>query len=197
MPANGMCDFSGVEVVTDCGANTCINAACVNVSANAGDLTITEIMTNPEAVADTAGEWFEVINNTARSINVDGLVLESMGDTAYTFAIGAPKLIAPNARYVFGINDDNLTNGGVTVNQQYVGIVLNAADSITLKSGATIIDTVTWDATFPTTPGKSMTFGNQRNPATDDNLLAASWCDAITALGTDFGTPGAANDTCP
>jgi hypothetical protein len=197
MPANGMCNFSGVEVVTDCGANTCINAACVNVSANAGDLTITEIMTNPEAVADTAGEWFEIINNTARSINVDGLVLESMGDTAYTFAIGAPKLIAPGARYVFGINNDNLTNGGVTVNQKYVGIVLDAADSITLKSGATVIDTVTWDGTFPMTPGKSMTFGNQYNPAVDDNALAASWCDGITALGTDFGTPGAANDTCP
>ena len=33
-----------------------------------GDLIITEIMNNPDAVFDNAGEWFEVYNNSANAV---------------------------------------------------------------------------------------------------------------------------------
>lgn len=195
--ADGSCDYSGVETVTDCGVETCIEAACVDTRPDSGELVIVEIMANPEAVDDAAGEWFEVINATTRPLNVDGLVLESTGDTPYAFALGTLELIQPGARYVFGINDDLLTNGGVAVDQVYSGISFDLDDVISLKRGTVVVDTVTLLGTFPATPGASASFGDQYDEVADDNTMAAFWCNATTALGTDFGTPGAANDLCP
>lgn len=191
---DGSCSYN--VATTDCAATgqTCTNGACVNVPPAAGDLTIVELMLDPESVADTAGEWIEVINSSARTLDLNGLILASTGDTDYTFALGAYTPLAPGDRVVLGINGDSGTNGGVTVNHTYSGVVLDAVDSVTLRAGAVVIDAVSWDATYPLVAGKSLSFGG--TPGVDSNDDPANWCSATSALGTDFGTPGAVNDTC-
>lgn len=196
-PADGMCDYA--PTTTDCSlTNTvCVLGACEDLSANAGDLMVVEIMSDPEAVDDTNGEWFEVINVSNRNVNIAGLTLESANDQPYTLSAAAPAVVAAGERVVFGLNADAGTNGGVGVDHTYAGLALDAVDSITLKVGSTEIDTVAWDANYPVEAGKAMGLGGQHDPVAQTNDDGALWCVATTALGTDFGTPGAANDTCP
>jgi len=169
--ATGMCDYSAVEMTTDCGTDTCINAQCVNTTPAAGELVIVEIMHDPEVVADTAGEWFEIINVTMRPLDLEGLEIASGGmDLGYTISTGQPLLLQPGDRFTMGINDDMMTNGEVPIDMAYTDIVLDASDSLTLTAASTQIDTVSWDdMTWPNTPGSSMTFGDQNDPAVDDN----------------------------
>lgn len=196
-PADGMCDYSAVEVVTPCNALTCVDAACLDVTPAAGELVIQEIMHTPLAVADAAGEWFEIKNVSARPLNLDGLILESGGEPAYTAQFGGLNLLEPGELFVLGINSDMATNNGVSVDAAYTDLVLDATDTLEIRVGATVIDTLSWDSatTWPAGNGASMNFGAQHAPA--DNGDAANWCDSTTALGTDFGTPGAANIDCP
>ncbi len=195
--ANGMCNYAAVETVTDCGADLCVNAACVNVTPAAGELVITEVMHNPEAVDDTLGEWFEITNSSNRDLNLDGLMITSANDVGYTVQLGQVTLLAAGESYVFGINGDMGTNGAVPVDSAYTDIVLDATDDLGIMAGAVMVDTVAWDdMTWPATAGAAMQFGSNYDLVTDDNATATFWCDATTALGTDFGTPGAANGTC-
>lgn len=197
--ADGTCDYSAVEMTTDCGTEMCIDAACVNTTPAAGELVIVEIMHNPEAVGDAMGEWFEIINVAARPLDLEGLAITSGGaDAGYTIATGQPLLLQPGERFTMGINDDMMTNGSVPIDLAYTDVVLDAVDSLTLTANATEIDTVSWDdMTWPMTAGASMSFGG--DPAVDDNSLDAGWCDATSMIAnsTDLGTPQAANDTCP
>ncbi|MFM7143631.1 MAG: ATP-binding protein, partial [Alphaproteobacteria bacterium] len=50
----------------------------------AGDLLVTEIMPNPNAVSDTYGEWFEITNMTGRDLDLVGLILTDDGGETYT-----------------------------------------------------------------------------------------------------------------
>ena len=46
-----------------------------NGAIGSGELLITEIMSNPSALSDTEGEWFEIYNNSDRVINLQNLIL--------------------------------------------------------------------------------------------------------------------------
>ena len=51
---------------------------------SAGQLVITEIMINPEAVSDTDGEWFEVFNPTELYLELQGLTISDGADEQFT-----------------------------------------------------------------------------------------------------------------
>ena len=51
---------------------------------SAGDLLITEIMHDPSQVADYRGEWFEIYNNSAGAVDLNGLVVQSNGESGFT-----------------------------------------------------------------------------------------------------------------
>ena len=48
-------------------------------TAEAGDVVINEILQNPAAVADTAGEWFEVYNAASHAIDLNGWTIADAG----------------------------------------------------------------------------------------------------------------------
>jgi 2',3'-cyclic-nucleotide 2'-phosphodiesterase (5'-nucleotidase family) len=171
-------------------------------AAEPGDVVINEIMQNPSAVFDSNGEWFEVYNPTTSDIDIDGWTI--MDDDFDSFVIdnGGSLIIPADGYLVLGNNADSSTNGGVSVDYEYLsefpdGIFLgNGSDELVLlDSSSTEIDRVAWDngATFPDPNGASMAL---IDPALDNNV-GANWCESQTAFGDgDFGTPGAAND-CP
>jgi Ca2+-binding RTX toxin-like protein len=165
--------------------------------ANFGDIIITEIMINPAAVADTAGEYFEVFNTTDAPIDLAGWMLSDQGTDAHT--ITGSLIIPPGGLLVLGRDGNPVTNGGVTVNYVYSNIsFVNTADSIILRdaSGA-LVDSVAYNtaAGWLNTNGQSLELINRAfNAAAND--AASNWVLASQAFGVgDFGTPGSFNNT--
>ena len=79
----------------------------------------------------------------------------------------------------------------------YTGMSLRSEDSLIVMSGRTMVDTVTWDRTFPVVSGASMTL-NPTKLTARDNDAAASWCTSRVRYGSggDLGTPRGANEAC-
>jgi len=181
-------DFVGARPITPGATNDC------PVSLNPGDLVINEIIQNPDAVFDSNGEWFEIYNNTADPIDLQGLVITDDGSDSHT--IGSSVIVASEGYAVLGNNADITTNGGVSVDYEYSGVFLgNSDDEVVIVDGGTEVDRVNYDngATFPDPTGASMALIGTFL----DNNQGVNWCESTTTYGAgDSGTPGAAND-CP
>ena len=161
-----------------------------------GDVVINEIMQNPNAVLDSAGEWFELYNATGADIDINGWTIADAGIDTHVINNGGPLLIPAGGFLVLGNNTDSGTNGGVTVDYNYGSswFLANGDDEIILSDDTlTEIDRVEYDGglNFPDPTGASMALAD---PSLDNNV-GANWCEASTPYGNgDLGTPGAAND---
>jgi hypothetical protein len=158
---------------------------------------IHEIMQNPNAVLDSDGEWFELLNAGAGPVDINGWTIADNDIDSQLIDNGGPLVIPVGGFVVLGINADSGTNGGVTVDYEYSEFFLsNGADELVLfDGGGAEIDRVEWDGgpSFPDPTGASMAL---RDAALDNNV-GSSWCESVTLFGDgDLGTPGAAND-CP
>ena len=164
-------------------------------NALAQDVVINEIMQNPSAVGDSSGEWFELVNTTGATIDIDGWTIKDDGSDSHVIDNGGPLNIPAGGYLVLGNNTDSGTNGGLTVNYNYGGsfFLANGADELVLLDASQLeIDRVNWDggATFPDPNGASMSL---LDTALDNNV-GDSWCTSTSAFGDgDLGTPGAAN----
>ncbi len=167
----------------------------------AGDLVVTEIMYNPYAggtISDTAGEWFEIYNNTDKSFDLGGVVVSDGSKDSFTIASGS--VIAAKGYFVLGISADTTTNGGVTVTYAYAKQMTlnNTFDTISLTSNGVLVDSVTYDITkgWPNVNGVTLSLSPSSTTASG-NDDPVNWCGATSALsGGDKGTPGAVNDAC-
>lgn len=157
-------------------------------------LVINEIMNNPGAVSDSAGEWFEIFNPSIESIDINGWTIMDDGGNSHVIDNGGP-LLAPIGGYlVLGINADSGTNGGASVDYQYDNFFLaNGDDEVVLvDSDGREVDRVNYDGgpNFPDPNGASMSLIDSAL----DNNVGENWCTSTTAFGAgDFGTPGAVN----
>jgi hypothetical protein len=159
-----------------------------------GDVVINEVMQNPAAVTDAAGEWFELYNATAVPIALDDWRIESGGSEAHTISSGGTLVIPAGGYVVLGKNGDPALNGGYTASYVYPTISLgNGSDALVVREGTVAIDSVAWDdgATFPDPDGATM----ELSSTTADNSVGSNWdANTTTPYGLgDFGTPGAAN----
>ncbi|RPJ49404.1 MAG: lamin tail domain-containing protein [Candidatus Latescibacterota bacterium] len=163
--------------------------------ASPGDIVISEIMQNPEAVSDTYGEWIELYNATGAAIDIDGWTVGDGASESHVVSNGGPRAVPAGGFLVLGRNDDPAVNGGYECDYAYAGITLsNAADRVVIREGSATIDSVAYDdgGTFPDPAGASM---ECVDPASDNNV-GANWAECVvTAYGAgDYGTPGAPND---
>ncbi|NMC69539.1 MAG: hypothetical protein GYA57_05650 [Myxococcales bacterium] len=169
--------------------------------AAAGDVIVTEILYDPNAVADPDGEWFEIYNPTSRLLNLEGVVFSDLNTPPDRFTVTGRLLIGPGQYLVFGRNGNPATNGGVTVDYVYPSgfNLANTDDEIIITAGTVEIDRVTWNEAgtppWPAATGASIQLNPLRYGA--DNNDPANWCLATAAFGAgDRGTPGAANSPC-
>jgi len=162
--------------------------------AAAGELVVSELMANPDAVSDANGEWFEVQNRTSATLALKGLVVESGNDS---FTVTATVQVGPGRYAVFARKADPAVNGGAPVLFGWGagGLDLtNTADSIRLVMNGIEIDQVAYGAGWTVPNGKSLSLRSQALTL-GHNDAPADWCVARTAMsGGDLGTPGAAND---
>lgn len=173
------------------------DASCPSI----GDIIFTEIMQNPNAVADSAGEYFELHNTTGAPIDLLGMDIidDSVPSEGFTFL---SSLILPaNGYLLFAVNGNSGTNGGLpAVDEVYTSgdpSLGNGADGITIQCSGTIIDSVVWSgnsATWPDPSGASMSLkiGFETSILNDNG---DNWETASSPYGDgDFGTPGLANN---
>ena len=167
-------------------------------TAEAGDVVINEILQNPAAVSDTAGEWFEVYNATNQAIDLNGWTIMDAGADRHRIQTphGEPLWLPAGGYLVLGRNADASANGGVLIAYRYTGFTLgNADDEIILLDGAgTEIDRVAYDGgpAFPNPDGAAM----QLIRPDLDNALGANWRaapDPWPGSAGDRGSPGAPN----
>jgi hypothetical protein len=175
----------------------------------AGDLVITEIMYDPDAVSDTDGEWFEVYNGTGDSVNLLGLVVAD--DSAYSaadlFTVETDLVAAAGERLVFVVSGDTTINGGITADYDFAGGGVNLNNSgdqvyVGVPAGAgryTTIDSVSYDETagWPLAKGYSIEL-NDTKVTSSDNDTASNWCLPTSTAGSnsDRGSPGAVSSGC-
>jgi hypothetical protein len=113
-----------------------LSCAIAAAAISPGDLVVSELMANPAAVSDTAGEWFELYNTSASSIDINGLVLRDNGSNHHTISNPVPLLLAPGDYRVLGRNGDPASNGGYLPDYIYSDFTLaNSSDAIILESG--------------------------------------------------------------
>ena len=68
-----------------------VGTSVVN-SVSVGVVFVTEIMANPSAVGDTAGEWFEVYNSSSDvSVDLNGWTIRDQGNDAHLISHDSPK----------------------------------------------------------------------------------------------------------
>ena len=157
-------------------------------------IVINEIMQNPAAVSDSAGEWLELYNPLGYDVDINGWTILDNGSDDHLINNGGPLFVPAGGYLVLGDNADEGTNGGAPVDYQYSGFTLANGDDevILLDDDAVEIDRVEYDGgpVFPDPTGASM----QLKDADLDNNVGANWCEGFTPFGAgDLGTPGAAN----
>ena len=165
-------------------------------SVQPGVVFVTEIMQNPAAVTDSAGEWFEIYNSRSDvSVDINGWTIRDQDIDSHTINSGGPLLVPALGFLVLGRNSNTDQNGGVQVAYQYSGFILaNTGDEIELVDPTgTLVDSVVYSSSAT---GASATLSPASFSAAGSEQ-ASNWCAATSPMpGGDKGTPGSTNDPC-
>lgn len=150
-----------------------------------------ELMKNPEVLADADGEWLELYNAGSVAIDLGGCTLAR---DAQELTLEGALALEPGAYLT-------LSNGeapGFTPDVLYSGLTLpnTGAFVLRLACGGTVLDEVTVDPAVPTQrAGRSLSLsGSALNDAAND--APTRWCEGSSSYDGDYGTPGADNPTC-
>ena len=156
-------------------------------------IVINEFMSNPDAVFDNQGEWFELYNYGDKPVKMNQWQISDAAADFHVLDFPTAFIFQPFSFIVLGDNADTLANGGVVEDYQYYNFTLaNTDDEIVLRDdhGVTI-DSVGYGGGWPLSAGRSTALLDQ----TDDNSLPQFWSLATTVFGAgDRGTPGALNE---
>ena len=157
-----------------------------------GALVISEVMPNPRYVSPGQGEWFEVTNVSSGSVNLNGVEVSSSGAPGFT--IDEDVVIAAGGTAILASATNNA--GLPRVDFSYTASHLqlnNSGDDIVLSADGVELDSAVffgaWGASTQLNPATLHTGANDAN---------SGWCRPTSTYGSgNFGTPGAANDSCP
>ena len=156
-------------------------------------LVITEIASNPEAVSDAAGEYFEILNSGAAAVDLLGLVVRDAGSDTFTVST---SLIVDAGEHVILARSISAAAGNVDYVYGSAMSLTNSTDTIALRWNGELIDSVTYGSGFPLVAGAAMSL---RPSVTDGtgNDGSSAWCRETAALGNgDFGSPRTATASC-
>lgn len=203
--ASNWCEGSSTYGLGDSGTPGAANDSCGGLSdLSAGDLIITEIMPDPQRVADYRGEWFEIFNTTSGSVNLNGLEIVGSGADAGD-VVDSDIYLGPGEYAVLAARKSAFDNGGISnVAFQYNRNdmkMYNNGDLVGIAFNGTTFDSVTYITTavggdFPTATGNSINLASA-SFSESANDTGSNWCTPSTTYGDgDAGTPGAANDAC-
>jgi 5-methylthioadenosine/S-adenosylhomocysteine deaminase len=158
-----------------------------------GPVVINEVMINPAAVADAAGEYVELYNSGATAVDLAGWTLRDDDFDAFTIPGGSGAVIPAGGFLVIAAQTNPATNGGFAAALAWSNFNLaNGGDEVVLADASNVEqDRLVYTGTpFTDTVGASIERVSPQLPASDP--LTWSVARAPFGLG-DLGTPGAAN----
>lgn len=182
------------------------------VEPRVGDLTLTEVMANPQAVDDPRGEWFELF--AARAVDLVGLALGSEGATRTVLQGADCRSVDAGSSVLFARSADPAQNGGLPPVFATFGSSLGnealadgGARAVVVELDGGLLDR--FEYATPAAPGRSWQLSADLL-APGDNDVPANLCagPADLSYGTgrvldggaveyDRGSPGAPNASCP
>ncbi|HEX2781794.1 MAG TPA: lamin tail domain-containing protein, partial [Gemmatimonadaceae bacterium] len=160
-----------------------------------GRVAIDEIMVDPRATSDAAGEWFEIVNLGASAVSLRGWTIASGNDAPRR--IGASLSLAPGAYMVLARDASPARNGGVRAAWGYGGSpsFANSNDWLALRDArGTTVDSIGWRGAKPGASWELVDDPAHAHAQVGD----AGWRWATTSFGRgDLGTPGLPNGRAP
>ncbi|MBD3300609.1 MAG: hypothetical protein GF347_04630 [Candidatus Moranbacteria bacterium] len=154
-------------------------------------LIISEIMPNPDAVADSKGEWIEIYNNSANPINLKGLELSNQSKES---SIEEDLVLESKDFVVLCKNKDQEANGGIDCAYQWKSLNLSNQGGFILLSDGQAEIKLEYDSSDVAT-GKSLEVCSFEAPQiySMDNLETSTQ----QMPSGDFGTPGEKSSCSP
>ena len=151
----------------------------------------TELMRDPAALADTAGEWFELQNVGADAVDLSGCIIAR---DATELTVSESLELEPGEVITFARSE---SPGFVPdVVQSKINLPNSASFVLSLSCDGELMDSITVDsATWPDGPGVAASLSASSLSAADNDDPAA-WCAASAPYQTDLGTPGDHNPAC-
>lgn len=166
-----------------------------------GEVVISELMVDPDAVHDKFGEYVELTNVTPAWLTLEGVTLS---DDNIDKVVLPALVLPPHGTLVLCASDDTWDNGGVVCDWDYEydslgdGFAMsNEEDEVILtKPNGKLLDKVVWRDPEWAVVGASMGLDPDEMDVDANDALDA-WCDQWPYLsGGDSGTPGEENDWC-
>jgi hypothetical protein len=195
---------AGEDAAVDAGPDSGLDAGGALCSPTSERLAIVEIMISSRSGSTDRGEWIEIVNAGTCPVDLAGLLLvgtpaSSSAEETYTIT---GTILAPGGRWVLAQSPLAVENRDLPHDEAYGAANItfdNIGDFVELRSGATVIDRVTWTLT-DFTHGFARSYPDGAPIAANDSQLA--WCNATevysTATGGPYrGTPRMPNGSCP
>jgi hypothetical protein len=169
---------------------------CVGALA-AGDLSVGELLISSRTGSNDDGEWVEIRSARTCWLNVKGLTIESpRGSLApNSVTITEDFELAPGASFIVADSADPAKNHalpGKVFAWGALDVLKNDGDTVVLKAGAVVVDTLTYPAFNNLEPGRTLAFPSDC-PA---NVRGdwERWSLTFDVFAPGFkGTPNAAN----
>jgi hypothetical protein len=185
----------GSGVYSDLGQAPSFGSSSATTPSAEGDLVITEIMPDPEAVGDLqGGEWFEVHNPSSnQTYTLKNCELRS--GTNETYTISSDLDVAPGEYVTFADSKDPGFQETLSYSDELT--LTNSGDTVTVACSSVVIAEVAYDGgtNFPDAKGASMSLSpNALNETDNDD--GSNWCEASSDYNGDKGTPNGRNDSC-
>ncbi len=155
-----------------------------------GAIAITEVLADPTAVTDEAGEWFEVLASTGFDLNA--LTVSNEGGAMTSYAVQACRWVDAGTTVLFARNANAALNGGLPPVDATFSFSLGNSGARMIKLLHGELELARWVYTSAT-PGAS----TQRDPASGELCVTPPAVRYGTAASADRGTPGRPNVTCP
>jgi len=184
---------SAADLVWGCAADACVDDLSI------GDLVISELMPNPDVCYDADCEWFEILNNTAGSVNLQGLGIGDLG--TQTTAVVSTVVIPAGGHAVLAVGDGSSWGySSVTPSGWYSGgavSMTNTGDSLRIFNSSGDLDSTHTYLADDVDAGVSIQLSSSASDATS-NDDGANWCQGTDPIGDsgDMGTPGSPNKEC-
>lgn len=130
----------------------------------AGDLAIVELLISSRPGSGDDGEWLEIQSTrTDCWLKLEGVTVESpRGQAAPNIAAAPADLeLPPNGTFVVASSADPAKNhgiGGKVIAWNATDVLKNDGDTVVVKSGATVIDSLTYPAFSNLETGRTLAF---------------------------------------
>ncbi|HEX2188929.1 MAG TPA: lamin tail domain-containing protein, partial [Longimicrobiaceae bacterium] len=143
-------------------------------------IVVSEVMPDPQAVPDEAGEWIELYNAGGAPAELRGWRLASRSDPGHT--VSRSLVVRPGAAVVLARNGDAGANGGVRADYAYGGdlTLANGSDWLVLRDArGAVVDSVGWSS--PPRRGASWALRDLGGERAD--VAGAAWAVSEESFG--------------